>query len=95
MFGKKHTLETIEKCRLAAKKQIHTKESKDKKSIAFKGEKNPRALAVIQYSKNGNYIKEFPYIRLAKKETGATNISAACKGRIKTSGGFIWKYKKK
>jgi len=93
MFGKKHTLEVIEKCRLAAKKQVHTKQSKEKKSFAFRGEKNPRALAVIQYSKNGDYIKEFPYIRLAKKETGATNISAACKGKLKMSGGFIWKYK--
>jgi hypothetical protein len=39
--GYRHTDETKEKCRLAAKNQVHTLESRQKKSAAFKGEKNP------------------------------------------------------
>lgn len=39
--GFRHTKETKEKCRLAAKNQIHTEESKRKNSLASKGEKNP------------------------------------------------------
>jgi hypothetical protein len=39
--GFRHTKETKDKCRLAAKNQIHTEESKRKKSLASKGEKNP------------------------------------------------------
>lgn len=39
-IGYKHTEESIQKCRIAAKNQIHTIESKHKKSLASKGEKN-------------------------------------------------------
>jgi hypothetical protein len=39
--GFRHTKETKDKCRLAAKNQIHTEESKRKKSLASKGELNP------------------------------------------------------
>ena len=93
MYGKKHSKEAIEKCRLAAKNQIHTSETKIKISNATKGNKNPRALPVLQYTKKGEFVKEYSYIRLAKKETGANNISAVCKGKLKTSGGYFWKYK--
>jgi hypothetical protein len=39
-IGYKHTEESIQKCRIAAKNQVHTIESKHKKSLASKGEKN-------------------------------------------------------
>jgi hypothetical protein len=39
-LGYKHDKKSIEKCRIAAKNQIHTLESKLKKSLAAKGEKN-------------------------------------------------------
>lgn len=42
-----------------------------------------------------NFIKEYQSIAIASKETGINkcNISACIKGRQKTAGGFIWKYK--
>ena len=32
------------------------------------------------------------YIEEAAKATGANNISSCCKGRLKTSGGYVWRY---
>lgn len=49
----------------------------------------------IQYSLSGELIKEYRSIRDAERETGVDHvtITRACKGRYKTSGGYIWKYK--
>ena len=48
--------------------------------------------AVLQYSLNGNFIKKYNSIKLAKQETGAKDISECCKGKFKQSGGYIWRY---
>ncbi len=51
---------------------------------------------VIQYDKKMNFIEEFFSIREAERQTGIDNrnINTCLKGKIRTSGGFIWKYKK-
>lgn len=51
---------------------------------------------VLQYSKSGELIAEYRCIRDAERATGIghTTISRACRGKIKTSGGYIWKFKK-
>lgn len=51
---------------------------------------------VLQFDKNGNLIKEFPSLQEAARQTGCGqgNISVVCNnGRLKTAGGFIWKFK--
>lgn len=48
---------------------------------------------VNQYDKNGNFIKEWDSIKSAEKKLKVFNITKVCKGRQKTAGGFIWKYK--
>lgn len=50
--------------------------------------------AVIQYDKQMNEIARFDTINKACDATGAaySNIIACCKGRIKTSMGFVWRY---
>lgn len=42
-----------------------------------------------------NFIKEWDSISSASKETGTerSDITGCCNGRLKTSGGFIWKHK--
>lgn len=49
----------------------------------------------IQYSLSGKFIKEYRSIKEAERETGISHhtISRACRGKLKTSGGYIWKYK--
>lgn len=53
--------------------------------------------AVLQYDKQGNFIKEWSSLKEAKKITGARSIFEVASGYknqiYKTSGGFIWKYK--
>lgn len=50
---------------------------------------------VLQYDKNGNFIKEYPSIMDAERKTGIRHniICRVCKGKQRTSGGYIWKYK--
>lgn len=53
------------------------------------------AKRVLQYDLNGVFIKEWERTSFAAKELNLcrSKISAACIGKIKTSGGYIWKYK--
>lgn len=49
---------------------------------------------VMQYTKNGKYIQTYNSIIEASQKTGANDrhISCVCKGKRKTTGGFVWKY---
>ena len=53
------------------------------------------SIAILQYSKSGEFIKEWPSSREVKRVLGINNshIIQCCKGRYKSAGGFIWKYK--
>ena len=50
---------------------------------------------VLQYSKEGNFIKEWPSMMKVERELGIHNssISMCCLEKLKSAGGFIWKYK--
>ena len=67
----------------------HSEESK-KKISESKG-----VNGIIQYSKDGKFIAEYPSIMEAERQTGCNNshISSCCKGERKSCGGYIWKYK--
>lgn len=62
----------------------------DYKVIAAKNMK-----PVNQYSKEGVFVKEWQSIKEASKavNTSASNISSCIKGREKSAGGFVWKYR--
>lgn len=57
-------------------------------------ENNP-SKPVLQFSKDGEFISEYPSTREASRHIGCDNssISACCRGKQKSAGGFIWKYK--
>ena len=50
---------------------------------------------ILQFSKDGELIAEYPSIREAERLTGChhQSIGQCCKGKLKSCGGFIWKYK--
>lgn len=50
---------------------------------------------VLQYTKDGQLIAEYPTAKAACRETGIsdTTIGLVCKGKGKTAGGFVWRYK--
>ena len=53
--------------------------------------------AVLQYSLDGEFIKEWPNAYAASHGLGMNingDIGLVCKGKKKSAGGFIWKYKK-
>ena len=55
-----------------------------------------RQKAILQYDKDGNFIKEWDSIKECAEllELHATSITVVCKGgRQKTTGGFVFKYK--
>ncbi len=54
-----------------------------------------RNTIVLQYDLEGNFIKEYISQSQASRETNIHQscIGACCNGKIKTSGGFIWKFK--
>lgn len=61
------------------------------------GVNNKGNIPVKQYTKNGEFIKEYHSISYASRYTGISHegIGRVCAGSLKTSGGFIWKYSKK
>lgn len=98
-------VETIrEKARISSTGRVYSKESREKKSRSLMGHpvsdkvkdtlRKCRSLAVLQFDLNGMFIKEFTSAKIARIETGSHNVSECAKGSLKTSGGFIWKYKK-
>lgn len=50
---------------------------------------------VLQFDKEGTFIKEWFGVRNIEKELGYghTNISNCCSGKRKSAYGYIWKYK--
>ena len=59
------------------------------------GKYNPKSKAVVQYDLQGNLIAEFEGLRDAERQSGIWNqsIAACCKGKQKTAGGYIFRYK--
>jgi len=57
--------------------------------------RNDLTKSVQQFDKSNNFINEFSSIREASKHLNISEsaISYCCRGKSKTSGGFIWKYK--
>ena len=53
---------------------------------------------VNQYTKNGEYIRTWESIAEAIRKLGlrkgTSKITECCKGKIKTTYGYIWKYEK-
>ena len=54
-----------------------------------------RSKPVIQYTKDGKIVKEWKSIYDIERNLGYghSKISACCRGKSKTAGGFVWKYK--
>lgn len=67
----------------------------ERKSQTLKGNTNQKKRCVLQYTINGDFIKEYFSIKEAENETNiaATNIGKCCRGLFKQMGGFKWRYK--
>lgn len=107
-LGKKYSDETKRKISIGSKGRKMSEEQKLKLSLDRKGKSTTgdKRIPIIQYDKNGVFIKEWGSASEASKALGciASEISMVCrqyagisnskKGVIrKTAGGYIWKYK--
>ena len=63
-----------------------------KKTGAVNGKK--RSIPILQFTKSGEIIKEWPSVREAGRKLGIhqQNICHCLKGRYKSAGGYIWRY---
>ena len=54
-----------------------------------------RSIPILQFSKDGTLIKEWPSLSEAYRQLGISqsNICNCLKGRLKSVGGFVWRYK--
>lgn len=59
------------------------------------GNDNPNSKAICRYTKKGEYIDEFGGAAEAQRQTGfdSSSIIKCCRGKLKSTGNFIWKYK--
>lgn len=89
-LGCKHTPETILKMKESSKKI-----SPETRRYILDCRNKKIQKAMIQYDLNMNFIREWSSLKEYGTITGKSvgNICSVLKGRIKTSGGYIFKYK--
>ena len=73
----------------------HSEDTKRKMSEAHKEKIYASTKPILQFSKNGELIAEYSSLTEASRQTGcsAPHICSCCKGKRKSAGGFIWRYK--
>lgn len=89
--GKKRSEETKQKMR-----KQRTEETKQKISEAKRGKPQYKhRKPILQFTLDNVFLREFDSAKSASEELNiyATSITACCKGKLKTCGGFIWRYK--
>lgn len=66
-----------------------------KKWGAINGKKSAIKLSkpILQFAKSGELVKEWPSAREAGRQLGISHICTCLKGKIKSAGGFVWRYK--
>ena len=75
--------------------RIFSEETKKRMSESKFGNHCAPTKSVLQFSKDGEFIAEYSSIMEAERKTGfnSGHICKCCKGKLKSTGGYIWKYK--
>ena len=92
-YAGKHSEETKRKIGEFNKGKITSEETKRKMSESGKGK---NAISVVQYTKNGEFVKKYNSMTDAMVDIGygeitPTLISACCNNEIKSAYGYIWR----
>ena len=87
-IGKHHSEETRKKLSESLTGRVFSEEHKKRMS-----DSQPKK-SILQFSKDGKLIAEYPSTMEAERQTGCANssICKCCKGKLKSCGGYIWKY---
>lgn len=54
-----------------------------------------RSIPILQFTKSGEFIREWPSLSVVQRQLGIaqSSICKCCKGQRKFAGGFVWRYK--
>lgn len=85
-------VENLEWC--SQKYNVNYKEAPLRSGLTRRNNKR-QSKAIIQYTKNGIFVREYPSMSEATRLTGinVSHICQTCLGNYKSAGGFLWKYK--
>ena len=90
-YRSEETKQKISKSQKGKKYSLGIKQTDEHKSKRFRKSLKP----ILQYDLEGNFIKEWESGRLAAKSLNLNQgcINDAVRGKLKKSGGYIWKLK--
>ena len=93
-IGKHLSDETKKKLSKANIGKHHSDETKKKMSKSRMGNHNAPTKPIIQYTKDGQFLKEWTSAKEASRVLGINHchITTCCKGKLKSSYGFVWTY---
>lgn len=97
--GKKKSKEHKKKLSEAHRGKTLSEEHKRKISESRKDKKLSEAkkIPIVQYTKEGEFIRQWDSATDVSEALGLCrqSIGKVCKGKLKSTGGFLWKYKEK
>lgn len=72
----------------------HMSENAAKTMLGKFGAEHPNSIAIVQLSKDGQFIRKWGAAREVQRELGINSgdITKCCKGKKKSAGGFKWVY---
>ena len=72
--------------------KCHSEKTKKKMSESHIGNHNSPTKPILQYTKEGEFIKEWIGTREAERVLGIahSSITRCCQGKRKSAGGFVW-----
>lgn len=93
-YGRKHTDETKQKIRDKRIGTYASQETKNKMSSQRQGKNNYDAKPVVQLTIDGDFIREWEYLRQAAKELNIceSGICQCCRKQRKFANGYRWMY---
>ena len=75
-------------------KAMHWKLHREMLENCGKNVGNKNSIPILQFTKSGEFIKEWPSLSEAYRKLGISpgNICYCLKGHYKSAGGFVWRY---
>ncbi len=91
MFGKKHSDETKEKQKISHKGLFSGEKHP---MFGRKGSKNSCSKPVLQFTKEGIFVKEWDSLASVQRELSiyTSSLALVCANKRNHAGGFVWKY---
>lgn len=99
-IGVSHPFTEEARQKLSAARKGHTVSEESRKKISesrkgkYGGANNPSARKIVQYTKDGDFVKVWDYAKQASEVLGINlgNLIQCCRGKHKSCGGFVWRY---